>query len=41
MEVFKIQHSQRLCGSSGVKSVISDEGFDTKVGGFGDDEDDY
>ena len=41
MKVIKIQYSQMLCGSPGVTSVNSDEGFGWKTDGFGSDEEDY
>ena len=41
MKVIKIQHSQMLCSSPGVRSVSNDEDFNWKTDGFGDEELDY
>ncbi|MBR1394202.1 MAG: hypothetical protein IJ559_00905 [Prevotella sp.] len=41
MKVIKIQHSQMLCSSPGVRSVSNSDGLGWKTDGFADDEGDY
>ena len=41
MKVIKIQHSQMLCTSPGVKNVSNDEDLDWNSYGFGSNEDDH
>lgn len=41
MKVIKIQHSQMLCSSPGVRSVSNSDGLGWKTDGFADEEGDY
>ena len=41
MKVVKIQQTQMICTSPGVRSVNNDEGIDWKTDGFADEEGDY